>query len=217
MWNFHAATSTLDWYAGGYCQDLSVLTGTGSERALTARIAGAEARGDIAYHFSGVTDLSFAPYMRLDLGVLGAEQARYEVQLRLVGSTDTVSASAIVTGGERQSLYLDLSPYTQQISSVRSIRLLVRPLDGTEGEYRLCLYGVHLESDKLTQTELSQRISAIRQQTENDVDDKETKKDYTMPLVVTGIVILASAAITALLLIRHKSKRPSQKGRAESK
>ncbi len=206
IWNFNAATGPLGWYTGNACTDLSVLTATDRSRSLTAQMDGKGDYGDIAYHFPEATDLTFAPMMRMTVGVQGVSNTRYEVQLRTIGVSDTVLASAIVNEGDTTELFLDLTSNKAALDAVRGLRLVARSLDGETQEFDLHLYTFVMESDTLTGTELAQRINAILRGTDDTNGSDEEKRDFTRPLVVSAIVLMVSVAITAFFVVRRKTK-----------
>ena len=208
LWNFTSATGVLNWYAGQGCTNLSVLSAEKQEQsALTATMDGTLPYSDIAYHFMAPTDISFAPLLQFELSVQSRKVSRYEVQLKLLGDTDQTVATAIVTAGDKQTLYLDLSQYTAVLSNVRSIRLVARPLDGDCETFDLRLYTFTLQSPTLSNSELADRISAIQQTDGQNSEENTPHRDFTLPLVVSAVVVLVSAAIIAFLVISRKSRR----------
>lgn len=213
IWNFSAATGTLGWYVGNGCKSLSAMTDANGQRALRARMDAGADYGDVAYHFSTPTDLSFAPLMNMQLAVNGVANARYEVQLRLCGERETTIASAVLTSGEKQTLYFDMIASKEAIGGVRSLRLVARALDGQSEDFEFSLYAFTLESETLGSAELAERVIALGQgSTENGADEEE-KRDLTRPLIISAIVVLASAAITAFVIFGTKTRqRLTKKG-----
>ena len=199
LWNFSTTADVPDWYAGDGCSDLSVLN-----RALTARFSSdvGEGYAEIAYHFSPSKDYSFAPLMRFSLGIDGTSGTPYEVQIRLLGEGITVISSTVLTAGDAQELYLDLSGYAGNLSKLRSVRVLARPLDNSATAYNLRLHSVTLESTLLDSAALAERIAADSNTATGD--DTEVKKDYTRPILVTVLVVGASIALAAFLIIRYR-------------
>ncbi len=207
VWNFNTATGSLDWYSGSACQDLSVLTEVDRSRSLTARMQGQGEYGDIAFHFNEATDLSFAPLMKMDVGVRGVEDTRYEIQLRLIGEQNIVLASAIVEHGERGALHLNLSDKKDALRAVRGLRLVARPLDAVGEEFDLHLYSFTLESDTLETSALAARMNDILRGSQNQNDEDEQKLDITKPLVVSAVIVVVSIAITAVLVVQRKRRK----------
>ncbi len=216
FWNFSSSTDTLGWYHGTGCNDLSVLTDQNNERALVAQLNGSAPYGDLAYHFNSAVDLSFAPLLCFEAAVQGSEGARYEVQLRFVGTSQTVIASTILTAGEHQRLYLDLSQNIAALYSLRAIRLVARPLDGDREDFKLCLYNFDLESDRLTDDELNDRVTAILKSNSSGEAEPVSKRDYTVPLIATAVVVLFSAGLIVFLVVKRRHHRAAQH-RNESK
>ena len=214
--DFTTATGTLGWYGGYGCSDLALRVSSGNHRSMVARLSGAGEYADIAYSFARPVDLSFAPLMCVDLAVEGAPGARYEVQLRLVGDADTVIASAIATEGQGGRLYLDLSDRGNALSTLRSIRITARPLDGNTEDFVLSVSTFDLESTELSGAELSERFGAILQSAAKSGDEPAEKRNYTVPIVVTVIVFLACVAIVIFLFIRRKSRRALRPGKTDN-
>ena len=214
-WQFATASDTLGWYSGNDCRDLAVQAETRDTRALTATLFGNGDYADIAYHWSTPTDLSFAPYFLLDLCVSGATNSRYEVQFRLYGERDVTISSAIVMAGERDVLCLDLANAAETISSLRAIRIVVRPLDGQTDPFTLSTYSITLGSNTLDDTALAERIAGIMQGTTKNEQIEPPKKDFVRPLIATIVVVLASSAIIALVIMR-KTRNKQMKKKAVS-
>ena len=205
--DFTVATGTMDWYAGSNCIDLSVLTDSDSSyRSLTARVSGEGGYGDIAYSFHSPTDISFAPLMKMELGITAATAQRYQLQLAFVTEKATVTASAIVNAGERSVLYFDLNSQQALLKDVRCIRVIARALDGTAEAFNLCFYTFTMESEVLDSATIAKMVNEIRRTAPiTDSTEDGDRLDYTLPLVATALVVLASAAVIALLVIKRKS------------
>ena len=202
MWNFATVTEVQNWYAGYACDDLSVLG-----RALNARFSSrilSEEYAEIAYHFDQSKDISFAPLMRFTVGLDGTPNVPYEVQIRLIGEDVTVISSGLITSGNTQDLYLDLSSYSLQLAKLRGIRICARPLDQGVSEYNFRLHAVTLESSALSDEELATRMAIDSNASNNNAG--EEKRDYTTPIVITALIILVSVAITVFLIIRFNTR-----------
>ena len=202
LWNFSTASGAPEWYEGYACNALSVLN-----RALTARFSatGGGEYAEFAHHTVSERDYSFAPLMRLQMGLDGEAGSLYEVQVRLMGSGTTVIASAVMSAGETKELYLDLSDYADRLAHLRCVRILARPLNDSAAEYTLRLHTVYLESTVLSNEELAAQIDAAQKDTEGD-GTGEADMDYTVPILVTALVLLASVALAVALIVfsRHK-------------
>lgn len=218
LWNFSNATGILNWYAGYACGELSVLG-----RALNAPFAPTEAGSfsDIAYHFTDGRDLSFAPLISLWVGVDGDTDTPYEVQLRLIGDGVSVTSSAVISAGDTQRLYLDLTDNAALLTELRSVRLMARPLNGSDAAFTMRLHAVTLESETLTSAELAERMEQDEVGEPGDTEDEEKRAGAT-PLIATILVIGASIAFASILVIRayhHHTKAPTaaEKSTAEEK
>lgn len=202
MWDFSTVTEVQNWYAGHACNDLSVLG-----HALSARFSSeilSEEYAEIAYHFDQPKDLSFAPLMRFTVGLEGARNVPHEVQIRLIGEDVTVISSVVITLGDTQDLYLDLSSYSLQLMKLRGIRICARPLDQGTAEYSFKLHAMTLESADLSDEELAARMAADSNASSNG--SGEEKKDYTTPIVITVLIVLVSIAITVFLIVRYNTR-----------
>ncbi len=210
-WQFATASDTLGWYSGNDCRDLAVQAETRDTRALTATLLGNGDYADIAYHWDNPTDLSFAPYFLLDLCVSGNANTRYEIQLRLYGESDVTISSAIVMAGERGVLCLDLTNDTTALSALRALRITARPLDGQTDTFTLSTYAVTLGSNTLDDAALAERMAGIMQDTTQDEQPEAPQKDFVRPLIATIVVVLASGAIIALVIVRRNRKKQLKK------
>lgn len=207
MWDFGVATTSLDWYAGAGCKELSVTSDAAVGRALMAELFANAAYGEVVYDFGRTVDISFAPLIAMELAVEGSEGMRYELQLRLLGESDTVIASAIVGADGPQRLCLDLREYSNTLSQLRAIRITARPLDAGAEDFHLSLYTFDWESATLSNAELAQRVNAIRESNTALDNQQAQKRDITLPLVTSAVVLLASIAVVVLVLSRHYTKK----------
>lgn len=205
-WNFDTATGVLDWYGGALCSDLSVLSDA-EGRALVAQClsGGTGEYAEFACHFPLRKDISFAPYVRLKLGVSGSADTPYEIQVRLMGKGISTIASIVVRAGAAEDLYLDLSEYAADLTGVNVIRILSRPLDGNATPYAVNLHYISFESETLTDGELAARMAASAENTDGS-DDSRNKSDYNIAIIVTLIVILTSIALVTVFAVRQKRK-----------
>ena len=217
LWNFTQGTGTMGWYAGTDCQSVSVLTDANGTRSLTASMYAGGEYADIAYHFGTPTDLSFAPFMAIKVGIDAKTTCRYEIQLRLYGTEDTVICSAIVDAGKTQTLYMDLSKAKQALCATQSIRVVARPLDGDTQDFSLHVYTLVLESDVLGDEELSERVIAIGQGKNQASVPSAKKHDYKKPLIISAAVLVVSAALIAFFALGQKSVRALNKKRSDNK
>lgn len=212
FWDFSAATDALGWYAGNGCTSISV-TSKENETESHALRALCSANGDyaeISYHFTSPTDLSFAPLLCTELAVLGAPSTRYELQLRLIGDQTMTYASTVVTAGESQKLYLDLSLTPVALSTLRNVRVMVRPLDTKSADFELSLSKITLESASLSSTALAERINKIQQNATPEQPDNTAERDYTLAMMITGALLLISVAIVAIFILAYRAKRKKQ-------
>lgn len=208
LWTFATATNTLDWYAGKNCEDLSVLSANAGN-LLTAHLSFENGFSGVARRFDYGKQLSFAPFLRFEMGVDGTSGTQYEVQVQLIGSASTVLASVILTSGESGVYCLDLSSCAANLADVTCIRLCARPLDGSSADANLYLRSVTLESTVYNDEELKAKISALGDAGETS-DNGEERHDYTTPIIVTVVVILVSIAIAVILVIRYRNRKNSK-------
>ncbi len=216
-WRFATASDTLGWYGGIDCRDLAVQAETRDTRALTATLFGKGEYADIAYHWATPTDLSFAPYISLDLCVTGNVDTRYEIQLRLYGESDVTVSSAVVMTGKRETLCLDLTGTKTALSALRGMRITARPLDAEAETFTLSTYAITLGSDTLDDNALAERMAQIMQNAKQEQPDEPDKRDFTRPLIATIIVVLASGAVIALAIVRRNRKKQTKKKQSTDK
>ena len=181
-----------------------------ADRKLTAQLsATAGEYAEIAYAFNTAKNYTVAPLLRFSLGITATEsnaQTPYEVQIRLVSKGRVLIASGVITAGSSHDLYMDLGGYTDHLEQLSSIRILTRPLNGSEENYELYLNSVRLESATLSSAELTEQISIHTNEAPQE-QDTEAQIDYTTPLLITGAVVLISLILTAVLIIKHLHTR----------
>ena len=207
FWDFSRATDTLDWYAGNACSSLSALVGENGAHTLSGVCHADGEYADVSYHFTAPSDLSFAPLWKAELAVIGEPGTRYELQIRLIGDQSIATASAIVTAGEEQTLYLDLSQSTHALTHLRNVRILARPLDVQGADFELCVSKITLESASLSYAELSQRVDKIRENIVQSDTTPDTQKDYSVQLLITGVIAFVSIAISVAFIASYRIKR----------
>lgn len=200
LWNFTATTGTQNFYSGNGCGDPAVLSGSGLTAKLT--FTGTQFSG-LACRFTHGQNLSFAPYLRFELGVNGKKGSSFEVQIQLIGNASLINACAVLGAGESGAYYLDLSDAAQAIADVQCLRICVRPLDGSAGDGTLYLRSVTLQSTQYDDEDLKDKI-ALSGSTENE-NDGTAKRDFTTPVIVTVIVVLASVVLAVFLFARRKN------------
>lgn len=205
LWNFSEATELFNWYAGISCTDLSVLN-----RFLTAQLSAPKSGefADFAYHFPSAKNLSAAPLLKFSIGVNGTEGLPYEVQIRLLGKQVTAISSVVLTSGAAQELYLDLSEHAASLTNVSGIRILARPLGDDSSSFSVCLGSVTLESATLSTQELVSLISSDKTDVEAE-GEQEGRQDLTTPILVTVLVVFASALLAAIVIVRHRRRKLS--------
>lgn len=152
-------------------------------------------------------NLYFAPLLCTELAISGSAQTRYEVQIRLIGEQSVAYAATIVTGAEPQRVYLDLSQNTEALTSLRNVRVMVRPLDVESAEFELSLSQITLESSTLSNEELAERVHEIRENTAKEDVTTQNERDYTLPLAITGGIAALSVLISAVLILGYRTKR----------
>jgi hypothetical protein len=204
LWDFSDATGTMGWYAGNACGELAVLG-----RALNAPFSpiGAGGFADMAYHFTSGRDLSVAPLLRMQIGVDGEADTPYEVQIRMIGAGVSVTAFAVLTAGDAQQLYLDLTESASLLTSVQCIRIAARPLNNSDKPFTVRLQSVTLESVILTSAELAERMEADGAGDPNGADGNKNGI-ATRAVIVTVLVIGVSIAFACMLIVlsRHHGR-----------
>ncbi len=210
FWDFSAATDHLGWYAGNGCTSLSVISKEDESHTLRGTCSSKGDYADISYHFASAVDLSFAPLWKAELAVSGEPGTRYELQLRLIGDQSVAYASAIVTAGEVQNLFFDLSQSTFALTHLRSVRVMARPLDTENADFEISVSKIMIESGTHSSTTLAEYVSEIRESVTENNAVKEEEKDYTAEILITGGVLLISASIAAILIVTYRVKRKRQ-------
>lgn len=210
FWDFSAATDSLGWYAGNGCTSLSVVSKEDEIHALRGICGSQGDYADISYHFASPVDLSFAPLWKTELAVIGTAGTRYEIQIRLIGDQSVAYASAIVTAGETQQLFLNFSQNSFALFNLRNVRIMARPLDTENADFELSVSKITIESATLSNDALTECVNAVRQNVAQDQPAKSEKKDHTVPVLITGGVLLISGLIIASFIITYRVKRKRQ-------
>lgn len=196
LWNFAASGGALGWYSAG--GSVSVLSVEGV-RTLHAAFDTGGGYGTITHEIENFAGFSFASRLAFTVGVRGTAGAPYEVRVQLIGKNGIVTAAAAVTGGEMQTLCLDLGE-AAALADWQCIRISARPLAGGEA-FSLAVQSVTLESTELDSAALAARISALSEQSE-DADTGKGRHNL-IAVIVTLLVIFVSIAVVVLLWTKH--------------
>ena len=212
FWDFSSATDKLGWYEGNGCTALSIVSKEDETHTLRATCSSKGDYADLAYHFASPIDLSFAQLWQTELAVNAATGTRYELQIRFIGDQSEAYASAIVTAGEEQKLFLDLSQNTLPLAHLRGIRVMARPLDVQEADFELSVSKIVIESGTLSTDALTDCVNEIRENATEDSPVIDTKKEYTLAILITGGIVFVSAVISAIFISAYLVKRKRKQG-----
>ena len=164
LWDFTQAYNTFGWLAGGSCSSPETLNSMFSEtRVLKSLITPSQdSEGILVGWFEGVTDLSIADVMRVDVAV--DLSAHREVPISVVLGGNGVKAEYITTAkrGE-QSIYLDVNSY-RDANKVEYIAIIVE----SNTEAVLEISKVSILSRSLADSELKTAVEQSGQYAERN-------------------------------------------------
>ena len=145
--------------------------------------------------------------MGFDLSCTGGNDGDiYEVKIAVYSAGTTLEGKALLTEGERQTLYLDVSGLDGS-GGIDAVRIAARRVSG-DGEFALRAYAVGLYSAGHSDRELAELIEAARgagKYTDTSSDSEDYGRLLTAVLLTAAS--LACGGYAAVLLARHEKRR----------
>ena len=157
------------------------------------------------YHFDRPEKLSMAPYLRLDFSVGNSEKEKYSVKITVRGGRDTIEASSVFTGGEKNSIVVDLGNITSK-TPVDSISICVGRVEGNVDRYDFRLFEVSAVSKTMDDAELEEAFRQARANSDSfgGTSDESNAPDYELAIALVGILVVC--VIVVGIYDRNKEK-----------
>lgn len=212
LWNFSSTAGAHGWSAGPGCISLRSVydNGVGCLKAVLDHESGG-AYSDICRVCDPAEPIKYTPMMGFDLSCTGGNDGDiYEVKIAVYSAGTTLEGKALLTEGERQTLYLDVSGLSES-GGIDAVRIAARRVSG-DGEFALRAYSVGLYSAVHSDRELAELIESARgagKYTDTSSDSEDYGRLLTAVLLTAAS--LACGGYAAVLLARHEKRRTDDK------
>ena len=181
LWDHKKGSNLYDWSVS---EDGNLVLGRGAEgeRVLSATFDGSALCSGIFYGLAGKAIMGSVDMLSVDLSLIGAEESEYELTFELCGETTSCVVNTCIKGGESGTIYLSTFLMNEN-DTVRNVRLLLRPLGATQGEFTVTIENLTAHSSTLDGGRLSAAISEAKREAVEDEwsapdepRDEETRK-----------------------------------------
>lgn len=195
---------TGGWFGGLYCTSLGVRNsdGTACLQADMDLDASGVYYAEIGYLFDKPEPLLLGDALTFDIKCGDADGSLYEVAIYICCGDSAVISKAVVSGGERNALSVDVSDMDNTVS-VESMRILLKRVTG-EGGCKLDLYSVALNSSSASDAELVRELEELRNYLNSNQD--ESNADITRRLLL-GLITLTVIGAVLLSIARGDDMR----------
>lgn len=202
--DYAITNNTGGWYEGVLCNSLvhKMQDGEGFIQAdLNFNEAGLN-QAEIGCIFKSPEPLLLGDGLTFDVMCGENDGSLYEMTVYINCESDTLVSKAVVAGGARCSLSVDVSNNNND-EPVRSIRISAVRITGS-GNSTLNLYNVSLNSRTLNDDELSNSFRSIRDHLRTD--SAVANASYTRQMIVT-VVLVSSFALVAIIFAFANDRR----------
>lgn len=192
------------WYDGIYCNAIVHQT-DGGVGYLEADLGLSESdsnRAEIGYIFKTPEPLLLGDALTFDVQCGESNGSLYEIAVYIYCENSTIVSNAVIAGGARLHLSADVSEINN-VSAVKSIRISLTRITG-EGDCKLKLYSMTLNSGSLNDEELSEEFNSIRDYLRSDTDVGDTNKRRQ---VVITVILMSSVALFSILFAFANDRR----------
>lgn len=213
LFDFTNAHSTRGWYAGNYCNSLSMATsakyGRTLDAVMTADLTTLGEYSDIAYLFDTPLPLQHAPYLTLTVAVdcENDPDAVYEVKLVLGSADGYMEAKQVVKNGETVTVSLNAIQFAE-VSEISYLRLSAKTVMGQDETFTVHLSGLMMDSREYDSDALQTMIRESQQRGTDGFDISHTNRKGLTLLIVAGSAALLCTLIVAIMLGHYQKNTP---------
>ncbi|MBR6681454.1 MAG: hypothetical protein IKL40_00530 [Clostridia bacterium] len=192
------------WYEGIHCNSIIHQTdsGVGFLEADLGLSGSDSNRAEIGYMFKTPEPLLMGDALTFDVQCGESNGALYEIAVYINCENSTIVSNAVIAGGARLLLSVDVSEINN-VSAVKSIRISLTRITG-EGDCKLKLYSMTLNSGTLNDEELSKDFNSIRDYLRLETNSDGTNKRRQ---VFITVILLSSVALFSILFALANDRR----------
>lgn len=210
--HFDFSTTSNDklWYKGSGIDKVSIGYSSLLGRSLCAKFNVDNIQSiEYAYLFASYEypeNYSLTPYLTWALSIENGNNSSdiFEIKIALEDSGSIYELSKIVHTGEENYINLDISSFAKD-HMVKNIRISVRPMSQTSGEYVLCLSSLKGSSDIYDDEELKLKIEEERFRIRNNSEgvSKVENKENRIIMVLSALVIATVVGVMLFFFLRR--------------
>jgi hypothetical protein len=193
------------WFEGLYCESLGISV-ENSESCLRAVMdldsAGVN-QSEIGYVFEDPEPLLMGDALTFEVKCGESDGSLYEIIVHICSNDSTIVSKAVISGGARCALSVDVSD-RDDTDAVDSVKIMLKRVTGS-GKCNLNLYRVLINSESVTDDQLSKEFDNIREYLRSDPVSAENKKNAALAVGVVFLVITGAVAIVAALINDKKN------------
>lgn len=195
--NYTSGRGNIGWFDGMYCDSLSIHN-DGSESYLCANMdldAAGVNHAEIGYLFDTLEPLMMGDALTFEVKCGEDDGSLYEITIHLCGEDGTIVSKAVMAGGARSLLSLDVSDYDNTYG-VGSMKISLKRVTGS-GSADLNLYRVLINSNSKSDEQLEQEFENIREYLRYDAGNQAEEKSGVLgaSILVLTVVGLGLAAV----------------------
>ncbi len=220
LFDFTTANSVRGWYAGNYCQKLSVVTseryGKTLDAVMRADLSTLAEYSDIAYEFDSPMTLQYSDALRLTVSVDSPldEGSVFEVKLVVGSNEGYLEAKQVVKNGETVTLTLDSAAFAA-VSDMEYLRLSAKTVMGSDETFTLHLHSLSLDSQEHDTAVLAAIVKAAARGDYSTGADDEKKTNYVLPIITVSAALVGTLMV-AMVLGHYQKNDHDREGEDES-
>ncbi len=164
--------------------------------------------------FDNAESYEFTPYISLTFEITdknASTDALYEILLTLGSEDREISASGVVTSGTEQTLYFDVSEFTDDLNNAEHIKISARCLSKDTDGFSIRMYNMKGHSDQYTSDVLENLINARRLEINDGIVDDSDGFNYAAILTFVGVILGMVIIGVGLILIFGRESDHGQK------
>ncbi len=202
--DFSDSSTYNSWFAGRGIGSISIDYHKVLGRSLCATInTDSLGQTEYAYLFNSYEypeNFMYTPYLTIALAIEDNDGISdiFEVEVAFENSGNVYEASSIVHTGEATYLHFDVSAFSSN-HIAENIRVSLRPMSNTSGEYKLFISSIKGESAELGDDELKMRIEKERLRIRNSLVDEDKKLNSQTTFLIVVVVVLAAVILSVML------------------
>ncbi len=145
-------------------------------------------------------NFTYTPYLTLTLAIEGNRDTTdiFEIQVAFENESNVYEASRIIHTGGAVYLHLDVSEFSSEYIA-ENIRISLRSMSETEGDYRLFISSLKGDSKELGDDELKIKIDEERLRIRDSLVDEEDDENSQSVIITVILAALAAVILTVTI------------------